>query len=536
MRKLFDQLGYPQNETIVEAYNRVARDGGHVQGNDVVTTYEQIIADAQQNLDAAFDIRPKAEVVVIGGQTGGYYMRGSYDGFRPGAFYAAVDGSGEDYYAMPTLAYHEAIPGHHFQIALAQELEGLPTFRNGVGFSAFAEGWALYAEYLAAELGWYEDDPYGYLGLLQGQSFRAARLVVDTGLHAKGWTYDQAQEFFTENTGFEVGDSVHPGYQIARYLVWPGQSTSYYVGYLKILELRQKAMDQLGDQFDLKEFHNVILSNGSLPLEILVRVVDDYINAQVGEEKPIDAHQPPTTTPTPLPTATETPAPSSTHTSTPEPVEEVDLLTRDGLTLAGWFYHPTGSTKQPIAVILAHQLNSSHFEWRPFAELLAQNGYTALAFDFRGQGRSPGVLDYSSVGVDVHAAIQYLNRHGYDRIVCMGASMGGSGCLAAAMDSSLEGLVNLSGPMNIPRTRLVTDEDLANLVTPKLFMIAKGDTIPDWPTFVSDFEEMYEKSAEPKELILYPGQAHGTGLLRDEFGEEVLTKSLDFLTDLLPAE
>jgi alpha-beta hydrolase superfamily lysophospholipase len=211
-------------------------------------------------------------------------------------------------------------------------------------------------------------------------------------------------------------------------------------------------------------------------------------------------------------------------------------MTSDGLPLAGWFYHPTSSTEKPIAVILAHQLNSSHYEWRSFAELLAQNGYTALAFDFRGQGRSPGVLDYSSVGLDVDAAIHFLISHGQDRIVCMGASMGGSGCLAASINNDLGGLVNLSGPMNIPGTRLVTEVDLANLEIPKLFMIAEGDTITDWPTFVSDFVEMYDKSPEPKELVVYPGQAHGTGLLREDFGVEVLNKLLDFLKDLLPTE
>jgi len=132
-------------------------------------------------------------------------------------------------------------------------------------------------------LGWYQGDPYGYLGLLQSQAFRAARLVVDTGLHAQGWTFDQAQEYFKENTGFEASDNVPPQYQIARYLVWPGQSTSYYVGFMKIMTLRQRAQDMLGDQFDLVEFHHVVLTNGSVPLEILEKIVDGYISEKLGK-------------------------------------------------------------------------------------------------------------------------------------------------------------------------------------------------------------------------------------------------------------
>jgi len=277
MRVIFDQLGYPEDESLVELFDRVAADGGHVSGNDVLTRYEELIAEAKLNLDTVFDTLPQADVVVVADQYGGFYVRPAMDGSRPGAFYAGIGGSGEDAYAMPTLAYHEAIPGHHLQIALAQEMQGLPGFRTASLFTAYIEGWALYAEQLAYELDWYIDDPYGLLGYLQAQAFRAARLVVDTGLHNEKWTFSQAQQFFTENTGFEVGDSVNPEHQIARYIVWPGQSTSYYIGYLKIMELRQRAMDELGDKFDLKEFHSVLLGNGSMPLEILECVIDRYI-------------------------------------------------------------------------------------------------------------------------------------------------------------------------------------------------------------------------------------------------------------------
>ncbi len=280
MRAIFDELGYPQDESLAQLFDRVARDGGHVSGQQVLETYEQIIAAADEKLDVAFDLRPRGKVVVLGDQYGGFYIPGAVDGSRPGAFYAAVGGQGEDYYGMPTLAYHEAIPGHHWQIALAQESD-LPPFRQGILFTGYAEGWALYAEQLAWELGWYADDPYGDLGRLQAEAFRAARLVVDTGIHTREWDFDRAQAFFVENVGYEVGDIVNPQHQIARYVVWPGQSTAYKVGMIKILELRQKAMDALGDRFDLKEFHRVVLGNGSVPLEILERLVDDYI-AQAG--------------------------------------------------------------------------------------------------------------------------------------------------------------------------------------------------------------------------------------------------------------
>jgi uncharacterized protein (DUF885 family)/putative intracellular protease/amidase len=276
MRAIFDELGYPQDESLPQLFDRVEKDGGHVSGNQVLETYTDLIEQAKQNLDPAFDVRPHAQVVVIGDSFGGFYVSGSYDGSRPGAFYANVSGAGENYYSMPTLAYHEAIPGHHFQISLAQEAD-LPSFRRGIFFTAYAEGWALYAERLAWELGWYDDDPYGNLGRLQAEAFRAARLVIDTGIHAQGWTFEEASAFMTENVGFEPGDSVHPDYEVARYIVWPGQSTSYMIGLIKMLELRQKAMERLGDQFDLKEFHDVILLNGGMPLEILERVVDGYI-------------------------------------------------------------------------------------------------------------------------------------------------------------------------------------------------------------------------------------------------------------------
>ena len=284
MRLALDQLGYSNDISIVEAYNKIAQESPHINGEDVLPTYEELISTAKENINTVFDILPKADIIVLPDEFGDFYIHPTVDGSRPGVFYAGVGISGKEYYAMPTLAYHETIPGHHLQIAIAQELRDLPSFRRAVSFTSFTEGWALYAENLAYELGWYEGDPYGTLGFLQSQAFRAARLVVDTGLHAYGWTFNQAQEFFTENTGFEMNDNVNPRYQIARYIVWPGQSTSYTIGYLKIMDLRQMVMDKLGSEFDLKGFHRIVLANGSLPLEVLEQIVDFYISDHLNKD------------------------------------------------------------------------------------------------------------------------------------------------------------------------------------------------------------------------------------------------------------
>jgi uncharacterized protein (DUF885 family) len=275
MRAIFDQLGYPQDASLPELIGRVVQDSGVLSGDDVAAAYEALIDEAEEKLGVAFDLRPTADVVVEAGPAGDYYNPPAIDGSRPGIFYAKVTGSKEKF-AMPTLAYHETIPGHHFQIAIAQELS-LPALRKDIGFTAYTEGWALYAERLVYELGFYRDDPYGNIGRLQAEAFRAARLVVDTGIHAKKWSYDQAVKFMVDNTGLPRR-TVET--EVARYVVWPGQATAYEIGMLKILELRQRAMDALGDNFDLKEFHRVVLGNGALPLEILEQVVDEWIAAK----------------------------------------------------------------------------------------------------------------------------------------------------------------------------------------------------------------------------------------------------------------
>jgi uncharacterized protein (DUF885 family) len=172
------------------------------------------------------------------------------------------------------MTFHEAIPGHHLQGALTRELE-IPTFRKDIEFNAYVEGWALYAEYLAWEMGLYDDDPLSNLGRLQFEQMRALRLVVDTGVHARGWTFAETSDRVEELTG----SAISRGY-LTRFFVLPGQATGYTIGFLKILELRQRAMDQLGDAFDLGEFHDVILGNGPMPLEILERSVDEWVHTQ----------------------------------------------------------------------------------------------------------------------------------------------------------------------------------------------------------------------------------------------------------------
>jgi len=273
MKVLFNQLGYPEVESLASSYARVNNDAGIISANDKKALYETIIAQAYLELPKLFEVLPQQQVIVVGGESGGYYIAGSDDGSRPGAFYANTSRN-EAYTTMPTLAYHEAVPGHHLQIALANELN-IPLYRRKIHFTSFIEGWALYAERLAKESMWYVNDVYGDLGRLQFEAMRAARLVVDTGIHSKAWSFDQANQFHQTNVGF-------PG-SIARYSVLPGQATAYMTGMLKILSLRQSAKEQLGDLFDIKEFHSAVLGDGGVPLNILQTIIDDYIAKKLTE-------------------------------------------------------------------------------------------------------------------------------------------------------------------------------------------------------------------------------------------------------------
>ncbi|NHK27790.1 DUF885 domain-containing protein [Parvularcula flava] len=203
-----------------------------------------------------------------------FYNQPAPDGSRPGIFYANLADMGQmPTYQLEALVYHEAIPGHHMQRAIQIEMEGLPKFRQFGGFTAYTEGWGLYSEYLGKDLGFYED-PYSDFGRLAMELWRAARLVVDTGLHSKGWEMQEAIDYLIENTPNPEGDCVKA---IERYIVYPGQATAYKIGMNKLLELRGRAQNALGEDFDIAEFHDRILTAGPVPLEILERRVDEWI-------------------------------------------------------------------------------------------------------------------------------------------------------------------------------------------------------------------------------------------------------------------
>jgi uncharacterized protein (DUF885 family) len=247
-----------------------------------MTGYQNILDEVSAALDPYFAVRPKAGLKVERvpefrekTSAGAYYQPGDMSGTRPGVFYANMRDMKEVHkFGMKTLAYHEGIPGHHFQLAIAQELKGFPIFRRMVPFTAYAEGWALYAEKLAREIGMYKEDSYSELGYLDSELFRAVRLVVDTGIHFKKWTREQAIEYMEAHTA-QAHESVVS--EIERYIVMPGQACAYKIGEIKIVELREKAKKELGEKFDLRNFHDVVLKNGSMPLFILEQVVDSYI-------------------------------------------------------------------------------------------------------------------------------------------------------------------------------------------------------------------------------------------------------------------
>lgn len=252
----------------------------------VIAEYNRILDEVSAGLDDAFDVRPKAELEVQRvpefkeeGTPAAYYNQPAMDGSRGGVFYTNLRDLNEiKKFGMKTLAYHEGIPGHHFQIAIQSELENVPIFRTFGLFTAYVEGWALYAEQLAWELGFYENDPFGNLGRLQAEMFRAVRLVVDTGIHYKRWTREEAIEYMVSNTGMGTSEVTT---EIERYIVMPGQACAYKIGMMKILELRELAKSRLGEKFDLREFHNVVLKNGAVPLSILEEIVNQYINDEL---------------------------------------------------------------------------------------------------------------------------------------------------------------------------------------------------------------------------------------------------------------
>ncbi|WP_417659135.1 DUF885 domain-containing protein [Pseudidiomarina sp.] len=248
-----------------------------------------LIDTMRERLDELFITKPKADMIVkavepFREKSAGkaFYQQPSMDGTRPGVYYANLyDMASMPTYQMEALAYHEGIPGHHMQIAIQQELEGIPSFRKFGRFTAYSEGWGLYTELLPKEIGFYED-PYSDFGRLAMELWRAVRLVVDTGIHAKKWTREEGIDFYVTNTPNAEADAKK---MVERHIVMPSQATAYKIGMLKILELREKAKTQLGDAFDIREFHDAVLANGPVPLNILEQFIDEYISETLAENQ-----------------------------------------------------------------------------------------------------------------------------------------------------------------------------------------------------------------------------------------------------------
>lgn len=287
MRALLDANGFA-GRPIGEAMTTLAKDARFLYPNDdngraqALGDYQKLIDEATRRCGQLFLTVPRAKCEVRrvpefkeATAPAARYDPGALDGTRPGIFSANLRDLKEvPQWGMQTLAYHEGVPGHHWQISTAQELKGLPQFRKVIPFTAYQEGWALYAEWLAKDAGWYADSPFGDLGRLQAELFRAVRLVVDTGIHAKRWPRAQAISYMREKTGMGEKEVT---VEIERYIVLPGQACAYKVGMLKIRELRARAQQALGVRFDQREFHDAVLNNGALPLEILEEQVNAYI-------------------------------------------------------------------------------------------------------------------------------------------------------------------------------------------------------------------------------------------------------------------
>jgi len=240
-----------------------------------------LIDDMEGRLDSLFLTKPKAKLKVKAVESfreksagKAFYQQPAPDGSRPGIYYANLyDMASMPIYQMAALAYHEGLPGHHMQIAIKQELTGIPKFRKFGGYTAYTEGWGLYSELVPKEIGLYQD-PYSDFGRLAMELWRACRLVVDTGIHTQKWTREKGIEYYATNTPNAKSDAVK---MVERHIVMPSQATAYKIGMLKIIELREKSKVELGDKFDIREFHDVVLKNGPVPLNILSELVNSYI-------------------------------------------------------------------------------------------------------------------------------------------------------------------------------------------------------------------------------------------------------------------
>jgi uncharacterized protein (DUF885 family) len=282
MEKVKTQVGF--SGTILEFFNYV-RNKPELKPfktpEEVIANFEKYHTVIKPNVDKLFSLQPKMPFQVKRTEAfrektaSAEYMPGAIDGTRPGTFYVPIpDVKNYNYYADEDLFLHEAIPGHHFQIALQQENEALPEFRKNNWIGAYGEGWALYTESLGKELGLYID-PYQYFGMLSSEMHRAIRLVVDTGLHSKGWTREQAIQYSLENEAESEASIIA---EIERYMAIPGQALSYKIGQLKIIELRKKAETEMKNKFDIKVFHQKVLESGVMPLALLEKKINDWIS------------------------------------------------------------------------------------------------------------------------------------------------------------------------------------------------------------------------------------------------------------------
>ena len=289
MQDILNTLGYGNNVNVGRVMNELNEDTKFLymdttnRKQKVIQDYSAIVKETWTVSADYFHKMPESKVEVKAvpeyseqNQAGGYYMSPALDGSRPGVFYANLyDIKQTPTYSMRTLAFHEAIPGHHLQVALNLENEQLSLYRRfGYGTSAFTEGWALYAERLSLEIG-LANNPYDELGILQSELFRAVRLVVDTGIHFNRWTREEAMKYMKKVTGMSDTEVTS---EIERYIVWPGQACSYKVGMLKILELREKAKQELGENFDIRDFHSAVLDYGEPPLFIVEELVSEMTN------------------------------------------------------------------------------------------------------------------------------------------------------------------------------------------------------------------------------------------------------------------